>query len=184
MRRKFGFGFVASAAIAAMAVVGSPLTASADDTTASVGVVAGSLSLLSVSNVDFGTVTQDGTDHTQTSSATYDVSDASGSGAGWHLSVIATQFSDGAGNTLAPASADSAGSACDGGSACSLASNQVGYPLSLPDDGVSDTTFFNAGAGTGMGNQTATVNYSEFVPLTQPGGAYSATWTITLSSAP
>ena len=183
MRRKFGFGFVAGAAIAAMAVVGSPLTASADDTTASVGVVAGSLSLLSVSNVDFGTVSQDGTDHTLNASGSYDVSDASGSGAGWHLSVIATPFDDGAGHTLPAASTDSASSACDGGSACSLASNLVGYPLTLPDDG-SDTTFFDANAGTGMGNQTATVNYSEFVPLTQPGGAYSATWTITLSSAP
>ena len=183
MRRKFGVGF-ASAAIAAMALVGSPLTASADDTTATVGVVAGNLSLVSGGNVDFGSVQQDGIDHTLNASGTYDVSDATGSGAGWHLSVVATPFRDGEGHSLAPASANSASSACDAGSACSVANNQVSYPLNLTDDSVTDTTFFNAASGTGMGNQTATVNYSEFVPLTQPGGNYGATWLITLSTAP
>jgi hypothetical protein len=183
MHRKFRFGFVASAAIAAMALVGSPLTASADNTTASVGVVAGSLTLVSAGNVDFGTVVQDGTDHTPTASGLYDVSDASGSGAGWNLSISATPFDDGAGNTLPNSSADSASSACDAGSNCELAQNLVGYPLTVPTDG-STATLFDANTATGMGNQTATVNYSEYVSPSAAGGSYSATWTITLSSAP
>ena len=64
-----------------------------------------------------------------------------------------------------------------------MAENQVGYPLAIPEDG-STVTLFSAAVQTGKGNQTATVNYSEYVSPGAASGVYRADWSITLSSAP
>ena len=183
LRGKLGRLLLAGATVLAATAAAWPLTVSAQPTTASASVVAGSLALLSVEDVDFGTVNQDGSDHTPTSSARYDVSDATASGAGWHLSISGTPFTDGRGHVLPTANAESASSACDNGSTCTLAANQVVYPLGIPDDG-STVTLFAANADSGKGNQTATVNYSEYLSPAAASGFYRATWSISLSSAP
>ena len=182
MGGRSGIRLLAAAAAVAMAIAAAPPAAAAG-TTASVSVVTGSLTLLSASDVDFGVVRQDGADHTPRASGRYDVSDGTASGAGWHLSITGTQFTDAAGHTLAAATAEGASSACDGGSSCTLAENQVGYPLAIPPDG-STITLFSAGVESGKGNQTATVDYSEYVSPASASGFYHADWDITLSSAP
>jgi hypothetical protein len=183
MGGRSGIRLLAAAAVAAMAIAAAPPAASAAGTTASVGVVTGSLTLLSVSDVDFGVVRQDGADHTPRASGRYDVSDGTASGAGWHLSITGTQFTDAGGHTLPAATAEGASSACDGGSSCTPPQNQVGYPLAIPVDG-STITLFSAGVDSGKGNQTATVDYSEYVSPASASGFYHAAWDITLSSAP
>jgi hypothetical protein len=122
------------------------------------------------------TDTLDGTDHVVSWSALLGIVDARGSGAGWNLTVSATNFSDGASHTLAPGTVSGVTSACQGGNACTGATNSVTYPLTI---GGTAAKFFNASAATGLGK----VNVTPSVDVTIPGNAYAGTYSSTVTLA-
>jgi hypothetical protein len=122
------------------------------------------------------THTLDGTDQVVSWSAVLGIVDARGTGAGWNLTVAATDFSDGSGHTIAPGSVAGVTASCQGGNTCTSATNLLSYPLPI---GGTATKFFNASAGTGLGK----VNVAPTVDVAIPGNAYSGTYTSTVTVA-
>ena len=175
-------------AIGILALALQPAYAALADTGAATGVanIAGSTLHFGTgtSTVTFSAITLDGlTDQSARAAPTQNVTDATGSGNGWNVSVAATQFSTGgiAPHTLST-TALSIGTASSAASAGTNATNGVtGYPLTVPSTGVK---VFSATASTGMGTDSITLPYSLFVPVATFAGAYSSTLTYTLTSAP
>ena len=166
-------------------------SASAGAATATATFTAGSLAFVSAPpNVTFND-TLNGTNQTATATQALDVSDATGSGAGWSLSATSTTFSTGGGTpillaTNATTIASGPTRACDSGSTCTLATNSVSYPYTLPAAASAPTAtkMFNAAVNTGEGNETVTVTWSLAIPATTQPGTYTSTWTISLASGP
>ena len=158
-------------------------------TTATATITAGTLAFVSAPpNVSF-TATLNGLNQTVTATQALDVSDATGSNAGWDITATSTTFATGGGPTLATTSTTVQSGptrACDSGSTCTLATNSVTYPYTLPAGASAPTAtkVFNAAANSGEGNQTVTVTWSLAVPATAVPGTYTSTWTISLASGP
>jgi WxL domain surface cell wall-binding len=185
---------LAAAAVAfAATLLGCPAPSWA--TTASVQINAGSLSFINSTPADIGfpVATLGGVDQTVTQAQAFDVSDATGTNAGWNVQATSTTFTA-AGHTLSAfattiASAPS-GPSCDASTSCTLAVNSVSYPYTLPAGATAPTPtkMLTAAANSGMGDQTVTPIWSLAVPAgTWAGGAanpYTSTWTFTLVSGP
>ncbi len=156
--------------------------------TATATITAGSLGFVSAPpNVTFN-ATLNGTNQTVTATQALDVSDATGSNAGWNIAATSTTFTTGS-VTLATNSTtvqSTPTTACDSGSSCTVATNSITYPYSLPAAGSAPTAtkVFNAGANSGEGNETVTVTWSLAVPAATTPGTYTSTWTLSLVSGP
>jgi hypothetical protein len=164
--------------------------APAGASTAQETVTSGSLAFLggTPANVVFPATVLNGTDQVKTAGQAFDISDATGSNAGWNVTATSTTFTSGthlfsnSATTAQTAPTD----ACDSASTCTLATNSVTYPYSLPAGTTAPaaTKLFNAGANTGMGSQTITPTWSLAVPATTFAGVYNSSWTFTLVSGP
>jgi len=163
-------GIAAVALTVASAAVAGTLTA-----TAQVNGTAG-ISLNLPSNPTISN-TLDGTDQTASYAALLGVVDARGTGAGWNLTISATNFSDGSGHTLAPGTVTSVLSACRGGSTCTGAtSSGITYPLTI---GGTAAKFYNSALNTGLGK----IDVTPTVQVAIPGNAYAGTYTSTVTLA-
>src|SRR5439155_3040949 len=109
------------------------------------------------------------------------VVDARGTGAGWNLSISATSFSDGAGHTLAPGTVSAVAQACHAASSCTLATNAIGYPLTVT--GVA-AKVFNAAVNTGLGKVDVTPTVDVLIPGTTFAGTYTSTVTVSVVAGP
>jgi len=176
----------------ALAVAFGAFTATpASAATATATFTAGSLAFVSAPpNVSFSD-TLNGANQTATATQAIDVSDATGSGAGWSITATSTTFSTGGGTPVTLATNSTTVQtgptrACDAGSTCVLATNSVSYPYSLPagSSAPTATKVFNAAVNTGEANQTVTVTWSLAIPSTAQPGTYSSTWTLSLVSGP
>jgi WxL domain surface cell wall-binding len=177
MRQRFFIiiGFAAVALIAASAALAGTLT-----TTATITGAAG-LSLNLPANPSISD-TLDGTDQTVTYAPVLGVVDARGSGAGWNLTVSATNFSDGAGHTLAPGTVTAVAQACHSGSTCTTASSSgITYPLTVSSTAAK---FFNAAANSGLGKIDVTPTVSVSIPGNSYAGTYTSTMTLAVASGP
>ena len=164
------FGALATLALtAAAAAVAGNLTA-----TATVSGAAG-VSLALPGNPSISD-TLDGTDQTVTYAPLLGVVDARGSGGGWNLTISATNFIDGSGDTLAPGTISAVAQACSSGSSCTPATNAITYPLTVNG---SAAKFFNAATNTGLGQ----INVTPTVAVLIPGNAYAGTYTSTVTLA-
>lgn len=188
LRRNQKLTALATAALASVAMLSSASSAGA--ATASETVSAGSLAFINSTpaNVVFPGVTLNGSDQTRTQTQAFDVSDATGSNGGWSITATSTRFTSGANflgnsNTMINSAPTDA---CDASSTCTLATNAISYPYTLPAGAVAPpaTKMFNAATGTGSGNQTVTPTWSLLVPSGTPAGTYTSTWTFTLVSGP
>ena len=160
----------ALALVASAAALAGTLTA-----TATVGGTAG-ISLNLPSNPSISN-TIDGTDQTTSYSPILGVVDARGTGAGWNLTISATNFSDGSGHSLAPGTVTGVAQACAAGSSCTAAtSSGITYPLTVTGTAAK---FFNAAASTGLGK----VNVTPTVSVSIPGNSYAGTYTSTVTLA-
>ena len=170
-QRIFIFTIVAAAAlVASAAALAGTLTATATVT----GTAGISLNLPSSPSVSS---TLDGTDQTASYSPVLGVVDARGTGAGWNLTISATDFSDGAGHTLLPGTVTAAAQACHSGSSCSAAtSSGISYPLTITGTAAK---LFNAAANTGLGK----VDVTPTIQVAIPGNAYAGTYTSTVTLA-
>ena len=126
--------------------------------------------------------TLDGTDQTVSYAPLLDVVDARGSGAGWNLQISATNFSDGAGHTLAPGTVTAAAQACHAGSSCTAATNS-GITLPLTITGTA-AKFFNAAANTGLGKVDVTPTIQVAIPGNSFAGTYTSTVTLAAATGP
>ncbi len=163
----------------------------ANASTATATLTAGSLGFVTApGNVTFSD-TLNGTNQTATAAQPIDVSDATGSGAGWNVTATSTTFASGA-HTLAAGATTIAAApsvACDASSTCVLATvlaSKVSYPYTLPAAATAPTAteMFDANTNTGMGNQTVTPTWSLAIPANTYAGTYTSTWTLSLVSAP
>ena len=178
-------GRMAVAALTALALALLPTAATASETT--LGVAPGPLGVLAIPDLSFPTGGRPGKEQALTTNEPLDLSDATGSGAGWRTTLSATPFDNGAGRTLPADSAAVDGApdiSCDAGSTCIPAATSVSYPLTVPVDGTSTVTILNATSNTGVGNQTVSVPYRLFLPSGSDRGRYTSTWTVTLLSGP
>ncbi|HZQ85598.1 MAG TPA: WxL domain-containing protein [Acidimicrobiales bacterium] len=178
---------VVAAAAGALAVLVLP-AAPAGATSASITVTASTLGLVSaVPNVSW-TDTLNGLDQAPTTTQAIDVSDATGSGAGWNITATSTTFTTGAVSlsTTATTVQSSPNVACDASATCVTATTNVSYPYTLPAAGTAPTAtkVFNATANTGMGDQTVTITWKVALPASTKAGTYTSTWTISLVSGP
>jgi hypothetical protein len=132
--------------------------------------------------------TLNGLNQEVTSAQALDVSDATGSGAGWNITATSTTFTTGS-HTLST-SATTVGSAptaaCDASATCTTATNAIAYPYTLPAAATAPTAtkLYNAAANTGLGNQTVTPTWKLAVPASTFAGTYTSTWTESLVSGP
>ena len=164
--------------------------------TASVAVSAGSLSV-TAANVTLGAVTLDGTDQASTSASgsnSWSAADATGSGAGWNLTIDSTDFTGGTPlRTVDISVADqqfkiqlldanitvTAGNTKPTSSVTSL--------TAIPTSPATALKFASAATSAGMGSYAISPNFELalpaeiFVPST---GSYTATITVTAVSAP
>ena len=156
--------------------------------TATATVTGGTLGFVSApANTGFN-VNLTGKDVVATATQTFDVSDATGSGAGWNITATSTTFTAGS-HSLSPTSVTVPAVptvACDSGASCTAASNAVSYPYTLPAGATAPTAtkIFSSTANTGLGNQTVTLSFSLAIPANAFAGNYSSTWTYTLVSGP
>ena len=150
-----------------MAIGGSAVAFAAGPTSSStnaqVAVNAGNLTESGPTSVSATPVTLTGDDQTTTYALGITVTDATGSGTGWNLTIGSTQFTGttNSANTL-PAGASSIQNApavtCSGaGGHCTSPNDNVTYPLAV---GSSASKFFNAAAGSGLGKFTITPTVS------------------------
>jgi WxL domain surface cell wall-binding len=112
--------------------------------------------------------------------------DQTGSGAGWNLTATSTTFTS-SGHALPTNSASiTAAAAAAASGTCSLPTNQISYPVTVPAGTTAPAAVkvFDAAAGSGAGP----VNVSLTAALNVPGnariGTYTSTWTLTLASGP
>jgi len=157
-------------------------------TTATATITGGTLGFVSAPAATGFNVSLTGKDLVATSTQTFDVGDATGSGAGWNVTATSTTFTAGS-HSLAPTSVTVPAVptvACDSGASCTTATNGVSYPYSLPAGATAPTAtkVYSAAANTGLGNQTVTLAFQLAIPASTFAGSYSSTWTYSLVTGP
>src|SRR4051794_23631835 len=127
-------------------------------------------------------VTLDGTDQTASYSVPTTVTDATGSGAGWNLTITSTQFTTGGGSpkTLATNASSVTGVTNSCATTCVSPTNSVGYPVGVPAGSTPPTAvkYFNAAANTGAGKFTNTPAVDVAIPALTSAGTYNSTLTL------
>ncbi len=146
--------------------------------------------------IGFNAITLDGTDQTAISASStnnWTVTDARGSGAGWNVTISATDFSFGAGNEIDISDTDSefkiqlldANITVVSGNA--KPASQVTSLTPIPEDGVNPPLkILSAAVSTGMGSYAFNPNFELEIPadLHVGAGAYSSTVTVTAATGP
>jgi hypothetical protein len=116
-----------------------------------------------------------------------DVIDSTGTGAGWNVTLTSTTFTNGALTLPDNNVTDTAAvGACDASVTCTLATNAVSYPATVPSATTAPTAvkIVSAAVNTGVGAQTWTHSMAMALPASVRAGTYTSTWTYSLVSAP
>ena len=147
----------------------------------------GSLTVTAPGSLTIPSVTLDGTDKQSTSSVALVATDNTGSGSGWNIQATSTTFTNVGGKTL-PATASTITSASSSAATgnCSLPTNSVTYPVTVPAGTTPPTAVkvFNAAAATGSGAVNVTLATRLAVAANTFTGTYTSTWTFTIASGP
>jgi hypothetical protein len=176
--------------LAVSAVLATAGVAYADATPTVTGTVnPGTLSVATSATPSF-TSTLDGTDQTKNYTVPLEVTDATGSGDGWNLTITSTLFDDGAGHTLASDASTVKSSVtvgCHTGSTCVAPTDTTAVrPLTLPAaaSAPAGTVFYNADVATGTGKIDVTPSVDVAVPASTHTGTYTSDLTIAAVSGP
>jgi hypothetical protein len=194
-------GSAQAAACGSATPAGTPCTL-----TGTLGVLAGALNLTSPTALAWST-TSTGLDQQvvdpTTAHQSYLVNDATGSGAGWHVTVSATTFTTGTvtlpntgtfvttGSVTSEAATTAPTAACSASSTCTLPTDTTTYPVAIttaPSAPVA-VTIYDTSAATGLGSITIgigalPVGWWVNVPANTKIGTYTSTISLTLISGP
>ena len=177
-----------TAAMALLCLAGAGRAAAAT-VQMSVLVSPGTLSL-DVGQVRTVTVKLDGSDQQPTVLLPLTISDSTGSGNGWHVTVTSTGLSTtGPSPKRLPGDATrvvSVSSTCAAGASCMPPGNAVAYPFVLPAGAAAPSTvkLIAARADTGLGTFDVVATLRVDVPATARAGSYTAALTIAVVSGP
>jgi hypothetical protein len=178
-RRLFAVG---AAAFILIASVGDAV---AGNVTTTGGVKAGPLTLTTAPSVSM-TTTLDGSDLIVTGNlGESTVVDATGSGAGWRLTIAGSTFKNAAGKAL-PADALTISGVTVVKNSGKSPTNTTSYPVTVPtaDTAPPAVKFAGAAADSGMGKFTVTPAIALAVPADAYAGDYASTLTISIVSGP
>jgi len=133
----------------------------------------------------------------------YLVNDATGSGAGWHVTVSATTFTSGAntlpntgtlsttGSITAIAAVTAPTAACSVSSACTLPTDTTTYPVAITTAVSSPTAvnIYDTSINTGLGSITIGIGANPVgwwlaIPSATKAGTYTSTFTLQITTAP
>ena len=147
----------------------------------------GSLSVEAPSSVSFPSVSLNAYTKSTTTTITVTPDDETGSGNGWQLDATSTTLRTGTytlPTTATTITSPVSQSAATGN--CSLPTNTVTYPVTLPAGASPPTAaaVYSANTGTGNGPTNVTLTASTSVPGNAHAGSYSSTWTLTMASGP
>jgi hypothetical protein len=174
--------------------------------TGTLGVTTGTLTLTSPSALAWST-TETGADQQlvdpTTAHQSYLVNDATGSGAGWHVTVSATTFTTGTytlansgtfvstGSVTSETATTAPTAACSTGSTCTLPTDTTTYPVAITTAASAPTAvnIYDTSAATGLGSITIgvgalPVGWWVNVPGSTKAGTYTSTISLTIISAP
>lgn len=147
----------------------------------------GSLSLGVPGLVSFPGVTLAGTDLTSVTTSVVTPDDETGNAAGWNITATSTTFTNAGGKTLpTDATTLTSASAAAATGNCTLPTNSVAYPLTLPagTSAPAAVKLFDAAADTGAGPASVTLDFSVAVPANSFAGSYTSTWTLAVVAGP
>src|SRR3954462_10569887 len=151
----------AIAAAASLLAALAPQSALGASATVTGSVNAGTLSISTSATPSFS-VTLDGTDKTGSYTVPTTVTDATGSGAGWNLTITSTQFTTGGGSphTLSTGASPLPGvtNSRVGGATLAHPTNSTPSPVAVPAGPSPPTAvkYFNSATNTGQGQFTNT----------------------------
>jgi hypothetical protein len=174
--------------------------------TGTLNVTAGALTLTSPSSLTW-TTTLTGTDQnvvdTNAGDQQYTVDDATGSGAGWHVTTSATTFTNGShtlpdtgtfvtdGSITSITATTAPTATCTG--TCTLPTNVTTYPVAITTAATSPTpvTIYDTATSTGLGQiiiggsaHANPVGWWVNLPASASAGAYTSTITMSVVSGP
>jgi hypothetical protein len=140
---------------------------------------------------------------TTTAHQSYTVDDATGSGAGWHVTTSATTFTTGTaslpnagtlstnGSVTSVSASNAPTAACSSGATCLLPSNSQAYPVAITTAASAPTasTIYDTSALSGLGSITLGIGANPVgwwltVPASAIAGTYTSTVTMQISSGP
>lgn len=176
-------------AIAALVLAAGASAANTDTTIVTATISAGPAVNVTAASPPSFALTLNGSDQATSYTLPLVVTDATGSGAGWNLTITSTTFADGGGHTF-PSSASTitgATSGCATSSTCTLPANNVADSnLALPAGATppSAVKFFNATASTGRGTIDVNTTVQVSVPANVRAGSYTSTVTVSAVSGP
>jgi hypothetical protein len=175
--------------------------------TGTLGVTAGTLTMTSPTALAWTTapngLDQQVVDPTAAQQS-YLINDATGSGAGWHVTISATTFTATGpltlpntgtfvttGSITSEAAATAPTAACSTTSTCTLPTDTTTYPVAITTatTGPPASTIYDTSAGTGLGSITIgigalPVGWWVNVPSNTKVGSYTSTISLTVVSAP
>jgi len=153
-------------------------------------VTAGSLSLATPSALSWSTSISP-TTTVASDAAALTVIDATGSGAGWHITATSTPLVSGShtlgtsGITVSGPSGGAPSATCATSSTCRPSTpTGIAYPVDVPFGSSTPTTIYAANAGSGLGAVILDSVWSVSVPPNSYAGDYTATITVSLVSGP
>ncbi|MCU1389605.1 MAG: hypothetical protein JWL72_2943 [Ilumatobacteraceae bacterium] len=177
-----------SGAVASEAVTSNPQTSWAAAIATFLPACSGaSLAAKASPTLSFPSVTLNGFDATSTLAVVVTLDDETGTGSGWHLTGTSTTLTATGGKTLPnTATTITAASASAASGNCSMPTNSITYPLTLPAATTAPTaaSLYNAAVSSGQGPVDVTLTAKVAVPGKARSGAYSSTWTLGISSGP
>jgi hypothetical protein len=176
---------IALAACLLVAAIAAP-AATAADVPVTGTINPGSLSIATSATPSFA-VTLDGTDKTGHYTVPTTVTDATGSNAGWNLTITSTEFTTGS-VTLADDASSITGvtNTCATTCTAATATGAISYPVGIPAGASAPTAvkYFDADVASGAGQFTNTPAVDVAVPANATAGTYTSTLTLAAVSGP
>ncbi len=152
-----------------------------------VGCSGGSLTVKASPTVTFPSVTLNAYNASTSLAVELTLGDETGSGSGWNLNGTSTTLTAGAGKNLpTTATTITAASSSAATGNCSLPTNSITYPVTLPAGTTAPTAIklFNAAANTGRGPTTVKLTAKVALPANTRSGSYTSTWTLAIATGP
>jgi len=145
----------------------------------------GSLTLQTVS-VTWSSLTLSGLDQTKTTNRTMTPDDERGTNVGWNIQLTSTQFTAGGHTLSTTATTVTAASATATPGTCTLPTNSITYPITVPSGAgpPAAVKVYNAAANTGEGQSSVQFSFKVAVPASAFAGSYTSTWTFSIVSGP